>query len=248
MSNASGTDTPRDLNSRIKILELYTLHVLPRNDEWQYAREFITIDDTLDEERREGFLQTLQTLEDQKENHQDRNVNVSSQQSMGHKDPKDQGTAQEVRSFLQEKEAAESSEAKGHRRLDSGEDYGIDDPVLKKAVKSQTQSSTNAPKWSHTRPSKYPSVSKHTTPSGQAAQGAYKHSLALVRVLQRIVLNFAKSTSRSPAALGRTILFLIAIVVALNKHDIRNRVQNIIGSAWQKLRRTAGMGIKVSYI
>ena len=35
----TGTDTPRDLEKRIKLLELYTLHVLPRNEEWDYARE-----------------------------------------------------------------------------------------------------------------------------------------------------------------------------------------------------------------
>ena len=61
----NGAGTPRDLKSRLKILEIYTLHVLPRNEEWNYARAVINMSETLDEERKEAFLQTLQVLRDQ---------------------------------------------------------------------------------------------------------------------------------------------------------------------------------------
>src|SRR5271156_2690385 len=64
-TKVNGTDTPRDLNARVKILELYTLHVLLRNNEWDYAREFISISEVLDDERREAFLQALQSLQDE---------------------------------------------------------------------------------------------------------------------------------------------------------------------------------------
>ncbi|KAJ3532905.1 hypothetical protein NM208_g8222 [Fusarium decemcellulare] len=64
---ASGANTPRDLNARVKILELYTLHVLLRNDEWDYAREFISVSSVLDDERREAFLQALQSLRDEQQ-------------------------------------------------------------------------------------------------------------------------------------------------------------------------------------
>src|ERR1700761_3234156 len=37
----NGTNTPKDLTSRIKVLEIFTLHVLPRNTEWDYAKSFI---------------------------------------------------------------------------------------------------------------------------------------------------------------------------------------------------------------
>ncbi|KAK0736988.1 hypothetical protein B0T21DRAFT_286119 [Apiosordaria backusii] len=67
-NGGNGTDTPRDLASRLKLLELYTLHVLPRNQEWVYAKEFISVSPVLDEERREAFLQALESLqEEQKE-------------------------------------------------------------------------------------------------------------------------------------------------------------------------------------
>ena len=63
-SHISYTDTPRSLECYIKILELYTLHVLPRISEWKYAKDFINMSEMLDEDRREYFLQILQDLEE----------------------------------------------------------------------------------------------------------------------------------------------------------------------------------------
>ncbi len=63
--STSGAETPRDLNARVKILELYTLHVLLRNNEWDYARDFISVNSVLDDERREAFLQALQSLQEE---------------------------------------------------------------------------------------------------------------------------------------------------------------------------------------
>ena len=58
------TETPRYLGSYIKILELYTLHVLPRLSEWKYAKDFINMSEILDEDRRACFLQILEELEE----------------------------------------------------------------------------------------------------------------------------------------------------------------------------------------
>ena len=52
----------RHLDLALKILELYALHILPRNDEWDYAREFIQMNGMLDEERRQAFLIALHVL------------------------------------------------------------------------------------------------------------------------------------------------------------------------------------------
>ena len=75
----TGTDTPRDLNTRIKLLELYTLHVLPRNDEWDYAREFISMSEVLDDERKEAFLLALHSLKEEKEDAEKREEKLRQQ-------------------------------------------------------------------------------------------------------------------------------------------------------------------------
>lgn len=54
-----------DLDLALKIVELYALHVLPRNDEWEYAREFIQMNGVLDEERRQAFLIALHVLREE---------------------------------------------------------------------------------------------------------------------------------------------------------------------------------------
>ncbi|TDZ29394.1 hypothetical protein C8035_v011335 [Colletotrichum spinosum] len=77
---ASGADTPRDLNARVKILELYTLHVLLRNNEWDYAREFISVSSVLDDERREAFLQALQSLQEEQQEAERRETEERRQQ------------------------------------------------------------------------------------------------------------------------------------------------------------------------
>ena len=65
-SHINYTDTPRSLESHIKILELYTLHVLPSLSEWKYAKDSINMSEMLDEDRREYFLRILQDLEEHK--------------------------------------------------------------------------------------------------------------------------------------------------------------------------------------
>ena len=65
-TDSTGTSTPRDLNTRLKLLELYTLHILPWNEQWDYARDFITMSAVLDEERRDAFLDALQNLREEK--------------------------------------------------------------------------------------------------------------------------------------------------------------------------------------
>lgn len=129
----NGTSTPKDLTSRIKILELFTLHVLPRNDEWEYARSFITNSDILDEERREAFLQTLQELQDVQEQEHETDAD-------GYEDAEED--LQEERTHeLQRKQASDVkqdaedavngdhslvSKGSSHKRTSSEVDYGIE--------------------------------------------------------------------------------------------------------------------------
>ncbi|KAK8034837.1 hypothetical protein PG993_009832 [Apiospora rasikravindrae] len=119
----SGADTPRDLNARVKILELYTLHVLLRNNEWDYAREFISVSDVLDEERRDAFLQALQSLqEDQQEQERIEKEEQERQDEQLHKDLEE---AKRLRSENETRERKRLEEERA-RREGSEVDYGIE--------------------------------------------------------------------------------------------------------------------------
>ena len=119
----NGTSTPKDLNSRIRIIELFTLHVLPRNEEWDYARSFLNNSDILDEERREAFLQTLQELSETKDNESiDNEVFEDSTEEL---------QAQQAEVVKKDAEIAVNGNsiptgAGQHHRSGSEVDYGID--------------------------------------------------------------------------------------------------------------------------
>jgi len=44
------------------------------------------------------------------------------------------------------------------------------------------------------------------------------------------------------------MLFLLAFALAFGRREIRERVKRLLERAWEKLRGTVGMGVKVSYI
>jgi len=121
----NGTNTPKDLASRIKVVELFTLHVLPRNDEWEYAKSFISNSDILDEERRDAFMQTLQELQEVSEGQQDieeaeQDVFEDTEEDLHPPEPtlSEQGHTREPHLL--------SRTASKHQRTSSEVDYGIE--------------------------------------------------------------------------------------------------------------------------
>ncbi|KAL8635084.1 MAG: hypothetical protein Q9228_007392, partial [Teloschistes exilis] len=115
------TNTPHALASRLKILELYILHVLPANSQWEYARDFIQINDTLDDERKELFSHALEALEAEKtggnrgEEASKTAEDLPSSQDLRHAEP---GPIEDTEHDLHEQH---------HRRPNSEHDYGIID-------------------------------------------------------------------------------------------------------------------------
>jgi hypothetical protein len=66
--------------------------------------------------------------------------------------------------------------------------------------------------------------------------------------MQTVLSNTAHSMTANPMALFRTFLFLLAFALAFGRRDLRERIKRILANAWDKTRRTVGMGVKVSYI
>ena len=64
-NNKNKAPTRHNLDLALKILELYALHILPRNDEWEYAHEFLQMNGMLDDERRQAFLLALHVLKEE---------------------------------------------------------------------------------------------------------------------------------------------------------------------------------------
>jgi hypothetical protein len=253
-TKVNGTDTPRDLNARVKILELYTLHVLLRNNEWDYAREFISISEVLDDERREAFLQALQSLQDEQNEvaRREREVQKREKEQL----QRDIENARRMRAEDEERERQLQQELeRGSTKTASSEvDYGIENshpytngsgngsPKARSAKGSSRPSRSNGATVSHTS---RPSVSntKPTPPST-----FMKRAGAVITNLRKMLETMAESFKGNPMILLRTLAFIVAILLVLSRRDIKARVKKIIGHGWDKVRATAGMGVKVSYI
>ena len=246
----SGADTPRDLAARVRIIELFTLHVLPRNEEWEYAAEFISLSEILDEERKELFLQTLEGLKEEKKNGEIRAAELQR--------TKDAALEQEMEDERQKAEdeanAAASvtvsrSQTNSHIRNTSEVDYGSgkESPrnITKgKASRSLDKSPNNKTSTRATLSSSGSRSSKKQVKPEARSNQAWAVATALRNLFKHIINNI----SANPMALVRTLLFLLGILMALGRQNVRDRVRRMTGFGWQRLKGTVGMGMKVSYI
>lgn len=240
----SGADTPRDLNARVKILELYTLHVLLRNNEWDYAREFISVSSVLDEERREAFLQALQSLQEEQQE-ADRREREERQRQ----EDELRRDVEEARRLRRENEERERRrlEAERAKREGSEVDYGIE----------KTPSTAGSSKGRHSRTqsnSSRPSGPRTKAPAPQANSKAVAAPTLSTRAalafsnIRALVERMGTTFQSNPMLLMRLIAFIMGLVLMFGKRSIRERITRILGTGWNKVRATAGMGVKVSYI
>lgn len=230
-SNHNGTDTPRDLEKRIKLLELYTLHVLPRNEEWDYAREFITMSEVLDDERKEAFLLALHSLKEEKEDAEAREEKLRQQQKEQMEQHRRETEARRLEQSRAEDERRKREEE--NRRQPRGSDERI-----RKLPPPQVPPSQSS-RTSRQQPTKKPS----TPPPG-----LYNRATSMFAAVQALIANTAHQMTANPMALFRTFLFLLALALAMGRRDIRDRIMRVLRNAVDKVRRTIGMGVKVSYI
>ncbi|KAH6687310.1 peroxin 26 [Plectosphaerella plurivora] len=240
-----GTDTPRDLNARVKILELYTLHVLIRNNEWDYAREFISVSSVLDEERRDAFLQALESL--QEEQQEAERIEAEARREDEDRLRRDLEEARRLRAENEEHERRRLEEARA-RREGSEIDYGIENtPSVAGSSRSTAPKRTRAPS----------STSGPSTPKSSRAKPKGKPSQALtisqrasmmVSSLTKLVEQLGASFRSNPMLLMRLVAFIVGLLLTLGKKSIRERLQRLLGNGYNKVMATAGMATKVSYI
>ncbi|KAJ4064946.1 hypothetical protein NW753_003391 [Fusarium oxysporum] len=241
---ASGANTPRDLNARVKILELYTLHVLLRNNEWDYAREFISVSSVLDEERREAFLQALQSLHDEQQE-QERLENEERQRQENEL-KREIEEAKRLRAENEEKERKRIEEER-LKREGSEVDYGIDDTASHTG--STRPRKARAPSSSSSRQSR----PRGTNQAGPKANGKAvsqaptltSRASMVIAQLRTIIEHLGSSLNSNPMFLVKFLAFVMGLILMLSNANIRERVKRILAVFWSKVKGTAGMGVKV---
>lgn len=243
---ANGANTPGDLNSRVKLLELYTLHVLPQNHEWDYAREFIDVSAVLDEERREAFQQALQSLQEEQEEQErkDREELKRQEEQL----QKDIAEAKRLKAENEEKERKRLEEERLSRETSEG-DYGIEQtPSFSGVGKAEPPGS---PQSSVARPSRPTGKSRSKAGASSTAAGPLtitaRASLIISRFRQ-LFESLASSVTGNPAILMRVMAFTMGLLIMLGHKATRQRIEQLVRTSWAKVAATVGMGTKVSYI
>lgn len=250
----SGADTPRDLTARVKILELYTLHVLIRNNEWDYAREFISVSSVLDDERREAFLQALQSLqEDQQESEKQER---EEQERQDEKLRRDLEEARRLRAENEEREKRQVEEERARREA-SEIDYGIDTRSTGGSSSGRTRRSRPQP-GAASKSSKPPKSGKAAAGGGGGTSSNKNKAVGSASFGARAAVLFANvramiermsaTLQTNPMLLMRFLAFTITLVLMFGKKNIRERISRLMATSWNKVKATAGMGVKVSYI
>ncbi|ROW12431.1 hypothetical protein VMCG_00753 [Cytospora schulzeri] len=243
----SGADTPRDLNARVKILELYTLHVLIRNNEWDYAREFISVSSVLDDERREAFLQALQSLQEDQEDaeRQEREDKRRQEEQLRHE-------VEEARRLRAENEEREKRRIEEERakREETETDYGVDTRSAGGSSTGRSRRSRPPRGGALSRSSRAKRTdgastgeSKAVVPSSFGARAALM--FANVRAM---IERMGATVHMNPMLLMRFLAFIMGLILIFGKKNIRERMARIVGTSWNRVKATAGMGVKVSYI
>ena len=238
---ANGLGTLKDLEDRVQLLELYALHVLPRNGDWDYAKEFVAGSDILDEETREAFLQTLRSLEQEK----------FGTQPLRRLDPFQEPDLQAEETLRNSLSFDSTSTIKEHpifhhKRSGSENDYGIEETVLPlppvpagNILQKSTSQLSSAGVKMNTEESKGSSISRNPKQTQ-----SNKHGAGILHVAKVLMSNISRYISKNPLAMLRFILFLMSMVAMFGRQDVKDRLR----VAWEKVKKTVGMGVKVTYV
>lgn len=245
------SNTLRELNARLRVLEIYTLHVLPANEEWDYAKDFVEMNDTLDNEKKDVFLQTLQSLQDEKNHDAKREEELQKQREQQLDDARRHDEEQETARQAQAKKTDQEERKRKESRPASEKGKSAE----KAPPKAQTNASTSSKpsnQVASTTSTKVPAVAKPPSKPAKKAKPPpttlFKRASLTLASIQNAILAMGQSLRSNPMALLRTLLFTIALVVALARRDVRDRITRTKDTVLAKAKATVGMGMKVSYI
>lgn len=229
-------DDPKAVAQRVKLMELYILHVLPRVGDWEYAREFTQMSPDLDEEQKDAFQATLDALQKDKEE-----AERYSQELEARKEAQWEKEKQ-VEQERQKQEPSPSSARPTPRRQSvqgrikrskAGSVRG-DSPTEEKIMKKQARARSEDPTGA---------IGARGGSKNKSTASLFSTTTALLNRLQSQMY-----TAHGRFTLLRTVIMLAMVVWMTSKRRVRERVRRLLMLAWVKTTRTVGMGMKVTYI
>lgn len=208
--------------------------------------------EVLDEERREMFQQTLQALREEQNRSGEREAQIQRVRDEESAEQRMEEEKRKVESAKEEEERLQrQKEGKAHKRTSSELDYGIESSNPSASSKSQpAKGVTKSTKPTPSSRSQFPPTPHSPRAAKRTAGSSSVVSRAgqIVAALRHLVQFMGQSISRNPTVIFRMVLFLMGLILAFSRRDVRDRIRRITGAGWDKVRGTVGMGVKVSYI
>lgn len=205
----------------------------------------------LDEERREAFLQALQSLQDEQNEAEKREREEKRyQEELLKRDIEEARRRREAEERERDRKRLEEERDEGKGKPSSETDYGVEDTLPSassnkaRSVKAGSAKGDNDRRKTVTSPtarSSAPGLRKGT-PTLMTRAGN------IITNLRKLLDSMAASFKTNPMILLRTLAFIVTMLAVFARRDVRERVKRIAGQGWTKVRQTAGMGVKVSYI
>jgi hypothetical protein len=194
--------------------------------------------EVLDDERKEAFLQALHGLKEEQEEAKLRERELQKQQQI---QLEQQRREEEKRRIEEERKREEEILRREEaRRTQRPPDSGTGSSNLKPK-----------PTTNHGRADSLgspPSRRKKEITRRPPPTSLYNRATSFFAAFQTMIQQTAETMSQNPMALMRAVLFLLMFALAFGRRDLRERVKRMIQRAWEKVRGTVGMGVKVSYI
>lgn len=235
-----GVDNLRDLEHRLQIIETYVLHILPRNDEWSYARDFVTTCDFLDHETQEAYVHTLREMEEERFGTKPLKEldPLHDEEDIMHDQLPDNFSVDSVSTVIE-------APLLKHTRTDSERDYGIEDSVIEQPkIISNRPPVQSAKTLIPTTSNKSSRTAARVARDKPTPSNLLKRGSLVLSIIRQISSNVSTWFLQNPFALLRFVFFLMGLLVALSRRDVKDRLK--IG--WNKVKTTIGMGVKVTYV
>lgn len=250
---SSHSVSPKALQARVKVLELYALHVLPEVGEWEYAREFVEGCGSLDEERKEGFLAALDGLREEREGLKRREVELQEQREREVLEEKMRREQEDERRRVEEEKVKREREIQQKKERDAAAAPTINANNNTGESRPNTLSNNGNGNGNgngnNTRPNQPSRSARKPTPSSSQNNPATANAATLLTRLTSLAHHLRHNLLGGPSLLSaRLLMFIFAFILLASRRDMRVRLRRALAEGWDKVRRTVGMGVKVSYV
>jgi hypothetical protein len=248
---SSHSVSPKALQARVKVLELYALHVLPEVGEWEYAREFVEGCGSLDEERKEGFLAALDGLREEREGLKRREVELQEQREREVLEEKMRREQEDERRRVEEEKVKREREIQQKKERDAAAAPTINanNNTGESRPNTLSNNGNGNGNGNNTRPNQPSRSASKPTPSSSQNNPATANAATLLTRLTSLAHHLRHNLLGGPSLLSaRLLMFIFAFILLASRRDMRVRLRRALAEGWDKVRRTVGMGVKVSYV